>query len=70
MVEFDGGAWYCPRHGLLLPATTLVALYRVEGDADWSSISDLIGHTLPEAVRKVDTVEAGARTHDSAPRRP
>ena len=34
MVQFDDGAWYCPSHGLLIAARTLVALYQVEGDAD------------------------------------
>jgi len=39
--------WYCPRHGMRVVANALVALYQVEGDADWSGISDLIGAGSP-----------------------
>ena len=39
--------WYCPRHGMRVVANALVALYQVEGDADWSEISDLIGAGSP-----------------------
>jgi hypothetical protein len=56
MVQLDDGAWYCPPHGLLVTAKTLVALYRADGDANWTHISELIGETLPELI---ETVEAG-----------
>ena len=54
MVQFGSGAWYCPEHGLLLAAKDLVSRYRAEGDADWASISEIIGETLPGVVAKVE----------------
>ena len=70
MVELDSGTWYCPGHGLLVAATTLVDLYRVEDDADWSEICDLIGHTLPDVIGKVGATERGAGPLDTTWRRP
>ena len=55
MVQFAGGEWwYCPRHGLLLVAQDLVSLYRAEGDADWTAISEIIGETLPDIIGKIE----------------
>jgi hypothetical protein len=54
MVQFAGGEWYCPDHGLLLAAKDLVSLYRAEGDADWTAISEILGDTLPGVVAKVE----------------
>ena len=57
MVQFAGGEWYCPGHGLLLTAKDLVTLYRVEGEADWTAISEIIGETLPDVVAKAEARE-------------
>jgi hypothetical protein len=54
MVQVGSGAWYCPEHGLLLAAKELVSLYRAEGNADWTAISEIIGETLPGVVAKVE----------------
>ncbi len=54
MVQFGFGAWYCPAHGLLIAAKDLVALYRVEGEADWTAICEIIADILPERVAKVE----------------
>lgn len=66
MVRFDDGAWYCPRHGLLLTAKTLLALHQVEGDVDWSGISAVIAEILPDVTRKVEAAERGVRGFDLA----
>jgi hypothetical protein len=70
MVQFDDGAWYCPCHGLLVTGKALVALYQVEGDADWSEICAVIGEVLPEVIRKVEAAESGAGHLDPTPRQP
>ncbi len=57
MVEFDAGEWFCPGHGLLLAAKDLVLLYRVEGEADWTAISEIISETLPDLVAKAEARE-------------
>ena len=57
MVQFATGEWYCPHHGLLLAARDLVSLYRVEGDADWTAICEIIAELLPELVAKVEARE-------------
>jgi len=57
------GACYYVRHGLLATAKALVALYQVEGDADWSEICAVIAEVLPEVIRKVEATEGGARLH-------
>jgi len=62
MVQLDSGAGYCPRHGLLVATKTLVALYKVEGDADWSAICELIAEVLPDVIRKVEAAENGSRS--------
>lgn len=54
MVHTPSGAWHCPRHGLLIAARDLVALYQREGEADWTAISEIIGEQLPEIVKKVE----------------
>jgi hypothetical protein len=54
MVQSKSGCWHCPRHGLLVAAKDLIALYQVEGDADWTAISEIIGEQLPEIVKKVE----------------
>ena len=64
MVQFDDGPWYCPSHALLLVAKTLVLLYRVEGDADWSSMCELIAETLPDVITKVEAAESGGVRFD------
>jgi hypothetical protein len=61
MVQFAGGKWYCPDHGLLLAAKDLVSLYRAEGDADWTAISEIIGETLPDVLVKAEAQEARRR---------
>lgn len=66
----DDSAWYCPRHGLLVTAKALVALYQVEGDADWSEICAVIGEVLPEVIRKVEAAERGAGRFGPARRPP
>lgn len=67
MVQFADGPWYCPSHALLLAAKTLVLLYRVEGDADWSSICELIAETLPDVIRKVEEPRGYPRRLDPTP---
>ena len=62
MVRFPAGEWYCPRHGLLLAARDLVALYRVEGDADWTAICEIIAELLPVLVAKAELHERGRRS--------
>ncbi len=57
MVQFNSEEWYCPHHALLLAAKDLVSLYRAEGDADWTVISEIIGETLPDLVTKAETQE-------------
>ncbi len=57
MVQFPAGEWYCASHGLLLAARDLVALYRVESDADWTAICEIIGELLPQLLAKVETHE-------------
>ena len=57
MVQFPTGEWYCPHHGLLLAARDLVSFYRVEGDADWTAICEIIAELLPELVAKVEARE-------------
>ncbi len=59
MVRFPAGEWYCASHGLLLAARDLVALYRVEGDADWTAICEIIGELLPELLAKAEAWERG-----------
>ena len=54
MVQFASGEWLCPGHGLLVVAKDLVSLYRAEGDADWTAISEIIGETLPDLVMKAE----------------
>jgi hypothetical protein len=66
MFRYDDGAWYCPRHGLVVASRALVALYRVEGEADWSAVSELIGETLPEILRRIDATERSSGRLDSA----
>jgi hypothetical protein len=61
MVQFASDEWYCPDHGLFLAAKDLVSLYRAEGDADWTAISEIIGETLPGVVAKVE-VQHGRKT--------
>lgn len=65
----SAGAWYCPRHGLLVTAKALLGLYQVEGDADWSEICAVIREVLPEVIHKVEAGEIGAARLDPAPRR-
>ncbi len=60
MIQYDDGTWYCPRHGLVIAARSLVALYRAEGDADWTAMSELIGEALPEILRRIDAAESSA----------
>ncbi|SRR5258708_30736863 len=57
MAQFPAGEWYCPGHGLLLAARDLVTLYRVEGDADWTAIGEIIAELLPELVAKAEVRE-------------
>src|SRR5437016_1086769 len=57
MVQFPTGEWYCPRHALLLAARDLVSLYRVEGDADWTAICEIIAELLPEILAKTEARE-------------
>lgn len=54
MVHAASGEWYCPGHGLLLAAKELVAFYRVEGDAGWTAIGEILGETLPELIAKAE----------------
>jgi hypothetical protein len=57
MFRYDDGTWSCPRHGLVVADRALVALYRAEGEADWSAMSELIGETLPEILHRLDATE-------------
>ncbi len=57
MVQFPSGEWFCPPHGLLTITRTLVSLYQVEGDADWTAISEIIGEVLPDVVAKAEARE-------------
>jgi len=57
MIRSPSGAWYCPDHALLLVARHLVALYRVDGDADWEAISEVIAEGLPDILAKIDADE-------------
>ena len=54
MVQFSFGTWYCSEHGLLIAAKDLIALYRVEDEADWRAICEIIADILPELVAKVE----------------
>lgn len=54
MVQVGSDEWYCPSHGLLVAAKELVALYRTQGEADWTAISETIGETLPGLVAKAE----------------
>ena len=65
MVQFGSGAWYCPDHGLLLAARDLVSRYRVEGEADWTAICEIIADILPDLVAKGE-----ARARQSSHTRP
>src|SRR6266851_9696405 len=72
MFRYDDGTWYCPRHGLIVATRALVALYRVEGEADWSVLSEVIEEALPEILRRIvwsKAVRACSRAHglDSPP---
>ncbi len=60
MFRYDDGTWCCPRHGLVVAARALVSLYRAEGEADWSAMSELIGETLPEILRRIDLTESSS----------
>ena len=57
MIRFPSGGWYCPEHALLLAARDLVALYRMEGDADWAAISEVIAEGLPDILTKLEARE-------------
>lgn len=37
----------------------LVSLYRVEGDADWTAISEIIAELLSDLVAKIEARERG-----------
>jgi len=65
MVAFRGAEWMCPEHGLLRATKELVSLYRAEGDADWTAISEIIAEILPGIVVKVE-----ARTPQSPGQHP
>jgi len=66
MFHCDDGTWYCPGDGLVVAARTLVALYRVEGDADWSAVAEIIEETLPEILRRLDATESSAGRLESS----
>lgn len=68
MVQIDAETWYCPRHGLLFATKMLVSLYRVDGEADWTAISEVIGETLPEVIAKLEAVEPTECGRATAPR--
>jgi len=53
MFRVESGSWYCPTHALHLAARDLVALYRAEGEADWTAISQVIGEVLPAILQKL-----------------
>ena len=54
MFRVESGEWYCPNHALRLAARDLVALYRAEGAADWTAISEIIAEVLPAIIVKLD----------------
>lgn len=54
MFTVESGSWYCPTHGLEVAARALVALYRAEGEADWTAIAEIIGEVLPALLQKLD----------------
>lgn len=54
MTRAAAGEWFCPAHGLLLAAKDLVELYRSEGEANWTQISEFLGETLPELIAKAE----------------
>lgn len=58
MIRVESGAWFCLNHILLLAARDLVALYRADGDADWTAIAGIIGEVLPNVVAKFDAQRA------------
>ena len=64
MAPAAGGEWYCPGHGLLLAARELVSLYRVEGEADWTVICEIIGETLPDLITRAEAHEK-RRQHEA-----
>jgi hypothetical protein len=66
MFGHDDGAWYCPRHGLVVTARALVALYRTDGEADWSAMSEIIAETLPEILRRIDARESSSGQLEAA----
>ena len=43
--------------GRVVATRALVVLYRTEGEVDWSAISEVIGGTPPEILRRVDAME-------------
>jgi hypothetical protein len=61
MVRVASGAWYCPVHALLLAAKDLVTLYRVEGEADWTRISEILAEELPQLVPKAEAFLSSLR---------
>jgi ssDNA-binding Zn-finger/Zn-ribbon topoisomerase 1 len=67
MFRHEDGTWYCPRHGLVVAARALVALHRAEGDADWSAMSEMIGETLPEILRRIDAMESSSGRLEATP---
>jgi len=54
MFRVESGEWYCPTHALHLAARDLVTLYRAEGEADWTAISEVIDEVLPEVIAKIE----------------
>ncbi len=60
MVQMEGGAWYRPGHALLLAAKTPVSLYRVDGEADYTAISEVLGESPPEILTNLDGVEVAS----------
>jgi hypothetical protein len=61
MIQFPGGEWYCPNHGLLRAAQDLVSLYHTSDDANWTAISEIIGDLLPNLVAKAAAWDAKSR---------
>lgn len=59
MAQLSDGEWFCIPHALLVVARDLVTLYRVEGEADWTAISEIMGETLPGLVEQAETVLGG-----------
>src|ERR1041384_5712268 len=57
MFQVESGNWCCPAHALRLAARDLVALYRAEGEADWTAISEIISEVLPNILEKLDREE-------------